>query len=185
MTPNQKIINQDPQVDVEEIIRSNEEYILNSIAIKTKNSYIYTNSHTPGNIPTPLNLNTPTKDKDKVDTSHFNFNYRSNLTCNENAEDEREFIRNKIEMEIQNILDNRKVFMQQALIQENFSFDFLSNKINNNVISPYQNIKNMNKEKLLKNIDDMLNKIQERKEKITAQKNVIETKMDKVRLKIF
>jgi len=89
-------------------------------------------------------------------------------------------------MEIQNILDNRKVFMQQALIQENFSFDFISNKINSNLIqSPNKNLKNMNKEKLLKNIDDMLSKIQERKEKIISTKKLINSKIDKIGLKIF
>ncbi len=89
-------------------------------------------------------------------------------------------------MEIQNILDNRKVFMQQALIQENFSFDFISIKINSNLIqSPNKNLKNMNKEKLLKNIDDMLSKIQERKEKIISTKKLINSKIDKIGLKIF
>jgi len=74
--------------------------------------------------------------------------------------------------------------MQQALIQENFSFDFLSN---NKIFSSSdkQKYMNFNKEKLLKNIDDMLCKIQERKQKIITQKKLIESKIEKVGFKMF
>ena len=44
---------------------------------------------------------------------------------------------------------------------------------------------NFNKEKLLKNIDDMLCKIQERKQKIKTQKKLIESKIEKVGFKMF
>jgi hypothetical protein len=153
-----------------------DDIIVNSIAEKTKKSYVYSNLHTPVNVHTPpLQTHTPVKEIES----------KCNFAWNENGEDDREFIRNKIELEIQNILDNRKIFMQQALTQENFSFDFLSN--NKFCASPNnrQKYTNMNKEKLLKNIEDMLSKIQERKEKIITQKKLIETKIEKVGVKIF
>ncbi len=148
--------------------------IINSIAEKTQKNYLYSNSITPINIHSPIHSYSPLKVKE----------FKSNNAWNENCEDEREFIRNKIELEIQHILDNRKIFLQQALIQENFSFDFLSN---NKIFSSSdkQKYMNFNKEKLLKNIDDMLCKIQERKQKITTQKKLIESKIEKVGFKMF
>jgi hypothetical protein len=153
--------------DRETFLKSKEDFIINSIAEKTKKSLLVMNSITDADI-RPL-----VKDINKEN--------RSSLVWNENFEDEKEFIRNKIELEIKNILDNRRSFLQHTLIQENFSFDFLKNKIcDNNQVHSY-----INKKKLLQNIDEMLNKIQDRKEKIITQKILLENKIEKVGLKIF
>ena len=153
--------------DRETFLKSKEDFIINSITEKTKKSLLVRNSITDADI-RPL-------------VKKSNKENRSSLVWNENIEDEKEFIRNKIELEIQNILDNRRSFLQSTLIQENFSFDFLTNKIcDNNQVHSY-----FNKKKLLQNIDEMLNKIQDRKEKIITQKILLENKIEKVGVKMF
>ena len=153
--------------DREIFLKSKEEFIVNSIAEKTKRNLLVSNSINDADI-RPL-------------VSEIKKENRSSFLWNENFEDDKEFIKNKIELEIKNILDTRKTFLQHTLIQENFSFDFFVDKISDN--NPVQSY--FNKKKLLQNIDDMLNKIQDRKEKIITQKILLENKIEKVGLKIF
>jgi cell division protein FtsB len=110
-------------------------------------------------------------------------------------EEEKEFIKQKIDLEIKNILDTKRNFILNTLTQENFSFD-----INNNLItktSPgevkensskktYGDFRsNVQKARLNENLDDIISKIQARKEKVILQKKVMLSKLEKVGIKIF
>jgi hypothetical protein len=137
---------------------------------------------------------------------------------NNEDDEEREFIKQKIDLEIKNILDSRKNFMMNTLTMENFSFDFhLKNEIvlnNNNVnlntitlsgasnkmvnmtsktnlstqtkskVNFNTNVNKQNNIKLVENIDEILAKIQVRKEKVILQKKMMQTKLEKVGIKI-
>jgi hypothetical protein len=105
----------------------------------------------------------------------------------ENLEDdeEREFIKQRIDLEIKSILDNRKNFMLNTLTQENFSFDLVvSNKTKETSAINENSSAVINKNKLVENIDLMLARIQARKEKVMDQKRNLQMKYEKVGLKI-
>jgi hypothetical protein len=93
--------------------------------------------------------------------------------------EETEFIKQKIDAEIKNILDNRRNFVLNTLILENFSFDVISEK--ENLLLPN---KNKTKAMNVKVIDDLLNKVQVRREKIIAQKKLMQVKLEKIGIKI-
>jgi hypothetical protein len=90
--------------------------------------------------------------------------------------DDTEFIRQKIDAEIQHILDNRRNFILNTLIQENFSFDV----INSQEPTTFKRPKAMT----VKVIDDILSKVQARKEKILSQKKLMQVKLEKIGVKM-
>jgi hypothetical protein len=97
-------------------------------------------------------------------------------------DEETEFIRLKIDAEIKNILDNRRNFVLNTLIQENFSFDVISGGFN----PPMQPIAKKNKKIVdQKVLDEILNKVQARKEKILGQKKLMQVKLEKIGFKIL
>jgi hypothetical protein len=126
-------------------------------------------------------------------------------------EEEKEFIRQRIDMEVKTILDARRNFLLNTLTHENFSFDVIGIKekilTTENDISAtelrntysqelYQNKLAANKSKskiavmsnknqrLVENIDEMLAKIQARKEKVILQKKTMQNKLEKIGIKI-
>ncbi len=124
-------------------------------------------------------------------------------------EEEKEFIRQRIDMEVKTILDARRNFLLNTLTHENFSFDVIciKEKIltteNDNSCTElkntfsqelYQNKLTQNKSKiavmsnknqrLVENIDDMLAKIHARKEKVILQKKTMQNKLEKIGIKI-
>ena len=104
--------------------------------------------------------------------------------------EEKEFIRGIIDAEVKNILENRKEFILNTLAQENFSFDFISSNTNSNkmIIPERDNSikkKYPNKAKIIENIDDILIKIQNRREKVINQKKLMMGKLEKMGIKIF
>jgi hypothetical protein len=154
-----------------------------------------------------------------------------NLCIGNEDDEEREFIRQRIDMEINTILDTRKNFLLNTLTQENFSFDLvnlnamsnLSKQItfvdkktastntssknfikereaNNSVCvdsgSGHDNLipgigkpkisftNPLRNQKLVENIDEMLAKIHARKEKVLLQKKAMQTKLERVGIKI-
>jgi hypothetical protein len=105
-------------------------------------------------------------------------------------------------MEIKNILDARRNFIISTLAQENFSFDVTGVAINLNKSvgegnDNYSNNReynnkskmkltaNKNNFRLAENIDEILNKIQQRKDKVIMQKKIMQTKLEKIGLKMF
>jgi hypothetical protein len=92
-------------------------------------------------------------------------------------EEETEFIRQKIDTEIKNILDNRRNFILNTLTQENFSFDVI--QIQDSQPSKKNKVQN------LKLLDEVLAKVQARKEKVTSQKKMMQVKLEKIGVKIL
>jgi len=118
-------------------------------------------------------------------------------------EEEMEFIRQRIDNEIQNILENRKKFILNTLMQENFSFDIIENKstpmknsktqeyfantYNNNNTNDnlkYQKKDKMN-QKFIQNMNEVLQKIQIRKNKILTEKENLKSQLEKVGINII
>jgi hypothetical protein len=112
-------------------------------------------------------------------------------TSDEN--EEKEYIRNIIDSEVKNILENRKEFILKTLAQENFNIDFICSKINSNSskISIPERVDNSikkkypNKTKIIESIDEILIKIQNRREKVLNQKKLMMVKLEKMGIKIF
>lgn len=124
-------------------------------------------------------------------------NEGENLNMGNEDDEEREFIRQRIDMEIKTILDTRMNFLLNTLTQENFSFDLLNQNHNHNdkqrslhvngkiIDSNCQIVnKNVNTGKIIDNIDEMLAKIQARKEKVMLQKKAMQSKLERVGIKI-
>lgn len=98
----------------------------------------------------------------------------------EEDEEENNFIKTKIDLELQNILDNRRNFIINTLTQENFSFDLVALK----QLASFNLKNNQIPHKFNENIDLILSKIQERKEKVMKQKKVMQSKLEKIGIKI-
>jgi hypothetical protein len=108
------------------------------------------------------------------ETIDINKNNESDVNLSDKKEDEgddKEFIREKIDAEIRNILDNRKNFILNTLAMENFSFDVGVSE-------------NKGKVRNIKIVDEMLSKIQMRKEKLLNQKKLMQVKLEKIGIKI-
>ncbi len=123
-----------------------------------------------------------------IDKSNINTNNNTpinNKLNNSNEEnEEKEFIRQIIDQEVKNILENRKTFILSTLAQENFSFDYVNLKmfnLNDNI----NKRRYPNKTKIIENIDDILLKIQARREKVMNQKKLMINKLEKMGIKIF
>lgn len=123
---------------------------------------------------------------DKINTPNIKEMIINGNNSNEDN-DEKEFIRQIIDQEVKNILENRKTFILNTLTQENFSFDLINSKMvtidenNNNSNKKKSN----NKTKIIENIDEILSKIQARKEKVLNQKKFMINKLEKMGIKIF
>jgi hypothetical protein len=114
----------------------------------------------------------------KTYVEHFDVDIKNesdgNLSHKEQEEgDDNEFLKEKIDDEIKNILNNRRNFILNTLVMENFSFDVGFHE------------KNSNKIRNVRIVDDMLAKIQQRKEKILNQKKMMQIKLEKVGIKIL
>lgn len=137
----------------------------------------------------PNARNDERKESIKISALHIEkyLNKRNSFIGNidvEDDEDEEEnnFIKQRIDLELKNILDNRRNFIINTLTQENFSFDIC---INNSDSKPKLATVGTNKSnKIVENIDAILSKIQERKEKVLKQKKVMQNKLEKIGIKI-
>jgi hypothetical protein len=110
--------------------------------------------------------------------------FGGNDSGKDDGEEDTEFIRQKIDAEIKNILDNRRNFILNTLSQENFCFDYIgtsdrSGGVGRMVLNKKSKVQNM------KLVDDMLAKVQERKEKIIAQRKLMQVKLEKVGVRII
>lgn len=96
----------------------------------------------------------------------------SNVNTNGNHEDdeEKDFLQNKLAIELENILEERKQYIINTMVTENFSFDIMGSSKNDS--SKKQELR------LIKNIDEILLKIKQKKEKIARQKNVLINKYE-------
>jgi hypothetical protein len=159
------------------------------------------------NTPTPIASNSNTRVSEKFMQSYSKTLFNTNIDSKGFAEDtsnttsffkrgsidksdgdnddkdDTEFIRQKIDAEIKNILDNRRNFILNTLTQENFSFDVISG-IDNLGANVTVFKKNNNKAMNVKVIDDILSKVQARKDKILSQKKLMQTKLEKIGIKI-
>lgn len=98
--------------------------------------------------------------------------------CEPKSSNENDFILQKLQAEVKTILDNRKSYLIASLAEESFSFNV-------------QNIEGQSKLEKIKSavqvqeaFDEVLNKIRERKEKVTTQKQILQAKFEKQGLKI-
>jgi hypothetical protein len=101
-------------------------------------------------------------------------------------EEEKEFIKQKIDLEIKNIIDSRRIFILNTLIQENFSFDYSGGQfVEGSCEKKQSSFKGQQSNpRLVENIDELLQKIQQRKEKILLQKKLMQSKLEKVGIKL-
>jgi len=143
------------------------EYPLNFLDKSLNNNHLNINSHDKSNNNT--NNNTPLNNK---------------LNNSNDENEEKEFIRQIIDQEVKNILENRKAFLLSTLTQENFSFDFVNVKMFN-LNENSNKRKYPNKTKIIENIDEILLKIQARREKVLNQKKLMINKLEKMGIKIF
>lgn len=126
-----------------------------------------------------------------INNNERNINSNSNTPVNNklnNSNDEneeKEFIKLIIDQEVKNILENRKVFILNTLTQENFSFDLANIKSVNATDLNNNKKKIPNKTKIIENIDEILFKIQARREKVLNQKKLMINKLEKMGIKIF
>lgn len=127
------------------------------------------------------------KNIEKNNKSNNNTPINNKLNSSNDENEDKEYIRQIIDQEVKNILENRKTFILSTLTQENFSFDLVNLKIlntlevNNNV----NRKKYPNKAKIIENIDEILLKIQARREKVLNQKKLMMNKLEKMGIKIF
>lgn len=153
---------------------------LNIQAIAAKIDDVLNNSHI-------LDKSAFNQDKHLQNIVPQNKDNVNNNTVNNSLEEneEKEFIRQIIDQEVKNILENRKAFILNTLTQENFSFDLINTK--SSMIGLDNNIKKKlpNKAKIIENIDDILVKIQARREKVLMQKKLMINKLEKMGIKIF
>ena len=172
--------------DTNEEIKSKSKCLKTDVSIREENlRYISRNSN--DKIKNFNNLNNTTdklslNNLGKFINTNNNINNKLNDDINE-EEDCDEFLKEKIDSEINNILLSRKNFILSTMTYENFSFEICNrlktNKTNNNIDN------NLNDKKLNENLDLILNKIQQRKEKVIMQKKLMQTKMEKIGIKLF
>lgn len=114
----------------------------------------------------------------QLTTSCLNLADEGNMSKDSDDEDEKEFLMQKIQMEVKNNLENRRNFVLKTLNTENFSFDVLS------LDGP--NKKNKVKKALEINdtINEVLGKIRDRKDKVMTQKRLMQAKFEKLGIKI-
>jgi hypothetical protein len=122
-------------------------------------------------------------------------NENEKVDVNDEDDEDKEFLKQKIDLEIKSILDTRRNFILNTLTQENFSFDINNNanaKIYSSEIKDISSKKskndfrsNVQKARLAENIDEIISRIQARKEKVILQKKVMQSKLEKVGIKIF
>ena len=118
--------------------------------------------------------------------SNNNTPVNNKLNNSNDENEEKEFIKQIIDQEVKNILENRKLFILSTLTQENFSFDLANSKILNAAELSINNKKKIpNKAKIIENIDEILLKIQARREKVLNQKKLMINKLEKMGIKIF
>jgi len=131
-----------------------------------------------------LNINNNERNS-SITNNNTPVNNKLNSSNDEN--EEKEFIKQIIDQEVKNILENRRLFILSTLTQENFSFDFANSKIQNASFDLSNNIKKKipNKAKIIENIDEILLKIQARREKVLNQKKLMMNKLEKMGIKIF
>ena len=89
-------------------------------------------------------------------------------------DDEKDFLQKKLAMELTNILEERRNYIINTMMTENFAFDIISNERCGSRSS-----NKLQEMKLIKNIDEILVKIQQKKEKMIKHKNFLMTKYEK------
>lgn len=98
---------------------------------------------------------------------------------NEEGDDEdKDFFMIKIQNEVRSILENRKNFLLATLNYESFSFDIL------NYEGPARLGKIKAAVQINEAIDEVLQKLRERKEKVVMQKRLMQAKFEKLGIKI-
>lgn len=116
------------------------------------------------------------------------------------GDEDREFLQNKMAIELKSILEERRCYILNTMTFENYSFDILANSssriqtnssdnVNNNnneninthmASNSYNNTcKGMKEQKLAENIDEIILKIQQKKERLLSQKKIVENKLEK------
>ena len=147
--------------------------------------------------------------EEKNDNNHLNYNKNINKTNKKennefnyiltNEDEEENYLEKNIQLELKNILEEKRNFILKTLTSENFSFDLIPKKINNlksakkNISSPitkknnninvnnnnnncnsYTNNNNFNVEEINNNIDKMLDLINKRKKDIEQERKYLE-----------
>lgn len=116
------------------------------------------------------------KQVEKLLTKDIKSSFVVNDSDKNEESEEREFIRQKIEAELKSILDTRRNFVIDTLTQENFSFDIMT-RVNSNSKAKVNS-------KVIAGIDEMLVKVQQRKEKVMTQKKMVTLKLEKMGMKL-
>lgn len=131
-------------------------------------------------------LNNNNNNNERNNNTNNNTPVNNKLNNSNDENEEKEFIKQIIDQEVKNILENRKLFILSTLTQENFSFDFVHSKIlNGSDLTNVNKKKIPNKAKIIENIDEILLKIQARREKVLNQKKLMMNKLEKMGIKIF
>lgn len=91
---------------------------------------------------------------------------------------EHEFLIQKLQNEVKNILENRKTYVLASLSEESFAFDVI------NIEGPNKLGKIKTAVQVNEAIDEVLMKIRERKDKVITQKRLLQAKFEKLGIKI-
>lgn len=116
----------------------------------------------------------------KGDYKNYNETKSNLLSLNNNTngsgdnDDEKDFLQKKLAMELTNILEERRNYIMNTMMTENFAFDIIANERGESKSS-----NKLQEMKLIKNIDEILLKIQQKKEKMIKHKNFLMTKYEK------
>lgn len=91
---------------------------------------------------------------------------------------EHEYLIQKLQNEVKNILENRKTYLLTSLSEESFAFDVI------NIEGPNKLGKIKTAVQVNEAIDEVLMKIRERKDKVITQKRLLQAKFEKLGIKI-
>jgi hypothetical protein len=165
-----------------------EEFLIGAIADKTKTYVEDLNRTSFINKMDTLNVDTfDDKNKTFLDENYLCKNNSiknlkaSGIFDNDLYDDEdMGFIKQKIDYELQIILENRRQFVLNTLTQENFSFDiFKASKTTSDNTGKKSGPKN----KMLQTIDQLVLKLQDRKQKVLNEKKSFHSQLEKVGIK--
>ena len=119
------------------------------------------------------------KEEFSFNKGYKNYSDKANVVNNTNGsgdnDDEKDFLQKKLAMELTNILEERRNYILNTMMTENFAFDIIS-EVNNKGNKSTNKLQEM---KLIKNIDEILLKIQQKKEKMIKHKNYLISKYEK------
>lgn len=164
-------INKDIAIESKNVRRytsKNDDLIINNLLSNNNNNGLIFNNNNNNN-----------NDNFKHGENKFNYDVLDTL-----PDENKEFINERIALEIKEILDNRINFILNSLVSENFSFDVIVNKNNTNEINNIKD-KKINTSKLASNVDIILRNLQIRKEKLAYQKKMMTKNLEKIGIKLF